>query len=103
MQADPDADLTQLHCNAAQSILDMIRNLRHMPESTSCRNCDKGKQEVGPIRKCTGCGIVGYCGKECQREHWDAVHKEECKILRRVAGLEVSKDEVQERLSMLEG
>jgi hypothetical protein len=81
----------------------MIRNLRHMPELTSCRHRNKTKQEVGPIRKCIGCGLVGYCGKECQREHWDATHKEECKILRGVARLEVSKDEVQKRLSKLEG
>jgi MYND finger len=103
IQADPDADLAQLYSDDAQGILDMIKNLRHMPELMSCRNCNKRKQEVGPIRKCTGCGLVGYCGKECQREHWDAVHKEECKILRGVAGLEVSKDEVQERLRELEG
>jgi hypothetical protein len=103
IQADPDADIAQLHSDAAQGIFDMIRNLRHMPELTSCRNCNKTKQEVGPIRKCTGCGLVGYCGKECQREHWDAAHKEECKILKGVAWLEISKDEVQERLSKLEG
>ena len=103
IQTDPDADLAQAHSDDTQGILDMIKNLRCMPELTSCRNCSKRKQEVGPIRRCISCGLVGYCGKECQREHWDAVHKEECKILREVARLEVSKDEVQERLSKLEG
>jgi hypothetical protein len=55
----------------------MIKDLVHMPELKNCRNCNKLKQEPGikKIRKCKACALVGYCGKECQREHWDAAHK----------------------------
>ena len=76
-----------------------------MPALTTCRNCNKTKQELeaNKIRKCTGCGLVGYCGKECQREHWQITHKKECQILREIAVVELSREEVEERLRGVEG
>ena len=31
------------------------------------------------MRKCKGCKTVFYCGKECQKQHWDELHKVACK------------------------
>jgi len=31
----------------------------------------------GLWERCSGCKIIHYCGKECQRSHWD-IHKNEC-------------------------
>jgi hypothetical protein len=30
------------------------------------------------IQQCLGCEQVAYCGKQCQREDWDARHKDAC-------------------------
>ena len=50
-----------------------------------CVNCDlfcwKQPNNVKTLRKCTGCRVVAYCGKECQEEHWHKVHKKHCKYL----------------------
>ena len=32
---------------------------------------------AGDAKRCAGCGTVGYCSKECQREGWKA-HKRDC-------------------------
>ncbi|KAK3996726.1 hypothetical protein QBC44DRAFT_347511 [Cladorrhinum sp. PSN332] len=48
-----------------------------------CANCGKESEE-GELKKCTGCGRVGYCSKECQVEGWnDGGHKSLCKIIKR--------------------
>lgn len=31
-----------------------------------CRTCRK----VDDVKKCQGCGVVAYCGRECQRKDW---------------------------------
>jgi hypothetical protein len=105
VEADPDADLAEVNSEAAQGILKMISDLRRMPELTNCRNCYKTKQELGikKFRKCLGCALVGYCGKECQRQHWDALHKQECKTLREISEVGLSKKEIEKRLRKLEG
>ena len=33
------------------------------------------------LRDCLGCRLVKYCSKVCQREHWQAGHRDICKIL----------------------
>lgn len=33
------------------------------------------------LQKCSQCGIVKYCSKECQAAHWKAVHKAQCSKL----------------------
>lgn len=38
-----------------------------------CRACGR----VDNVKKCKGCGVVGYCGKECQRKDWK-MHKQVC-------------------------
>jgi hypothetical protein len=45
------------------------------PLDTSCRDCGC---EDKPLHKCSGCGIVKYCSKECQQSDWRKQHKNEC-------------------------
>ena len=33
-------------------------------------------------RKCKGCRFALYCDNECQKRHWRAENKDECKMLR---------------------
>jgi TPR repeat protein len=44
----------------------------------TCATCSA--KPVDPLR-CVGCQCVAYCGVACQRTHWSARHKRECKIL----------------------
>ena len=50
-----------------------------------CSNCFlfnwKQPENRETLRKCTRCYVVAYCGKECQEEHWQKVHKKHCKYL----------------------
>lgn len=32
---------------------------------------------VDNVKKCGGCGVVAYCGKECQKKDWE-MHKQVC-------------------------
>ena len=38
-----------------------------------CRTCG----QIDDLKKCKGCGIVAYCGKECQKKDWK-LHKSVC-------------------------
>jgi len=40
-----------------------------------------------PLKRCGKCKVVYYCDKDCQMEHWEKVHKDKCKYLRREKGL----------------
>ncbi|KAK8114407.1 SET and MYND [Apiospora kogelbergensis] len=37
-----------------------------------------------PPRLCTGCKAIAYCSVACQKADWSRVHKEECKVFKRV-------------------
>jgi len=50
--------------------------------SFTCSNCCKEDSETVALQKCSKCGIVYYCGTECQTTHWEHGHKGECKQLR---------------------
>ncbi|KXZ52919.1 hypothetical protein GPECTOR_8g297 [Gonium pectorale] len=51
----------------------------------------EGPAEAAVVRKtCGGCRRVRYCGASCQREHWEAGHKAECKALAAEAGAEAA-------------
>ena len=52
--------------------------------SKKCASCgataqDKGKKSLD---KCSGCGVVFYCHRQCQVKHWKGCHKGECKKLK---------------------
>lgn len=42
------------------------------------------QQQPQPLRACTACRAAVYCGPACQRAHWRAVHRAECKMFARV-------------------
>ncbi|KAK3326411.1 hypothetical protein B0H66DRAFT_550886 [Apodospora peruviana] len=52
-----------------------------------CVNCgSEGKWES--LSKCTGCGMVRYCSKECQGRGWnEGGHKAECKVIKAINGI----------------
>ena len=35
--------------------------------------------------QCSACRQVSYCGKQCQRAHWPAAHKAQCKQFRQLS------------------
>jgi len=59
------------------------------PPASECHNC-KRKGRAGITEKtngekvflrCSQCHLLTYCDKDCQREHWEKVHKRHCKFL----------------------
>lgn len=54
------------------------------PEKVECINClifEWKQPQQADLKRCTGCRMVWYCSKECQKEHWINNHKELCKNL----------------------
>lgn len=47
------------------------------PEDPRCKVCGVNPPDGG-AKKCAGCGVVRYCGRECQRKDWRAGHKRLC-------------------------
>ena len=47
----------------------------------ACAACSAVEAAVRTFPKCAGCNVVHYCSAECQRAHWKALHKLECKDL----------------------
>lgn len=53
---------------------------------TTCNYCLRvgSGPSGGPLLACAGCKATVYCDAACQRAHWKAVHKVECKMFARV-------------------
>ncbi len=47
-------------------------------KNNPCSNCG---ETSGPRKVCSGCKMVAYCSRSCQKENW-GVHRELCEILR---------------------
>ncbi|EFW99604.1 set and mynd domain protein [Grosmannia clavigera kw1407] len=58
----------------------------------TCNHCLDPRR---PAKACTGCRAVAYCGSRCQRAHWTAVHKLECRVLKKA--LEMSREAEEEK------
>ena len=43
------------------------------------------------LASCTGCRVVGYCSKACQKADWATVHSKECKAFRRLGEAKAGK------------
>jgi len=45
-----------------------------------CGNClaSEGSASSPKLSACARCGLVLYCSRDCQREHWKANHKQHC-------------------------
>ncbi|KAK0727030.1 hypothetical protein B0T26DRAFT_637160 [Lasiosphaeria miniovina] len=46
--------------------------------------CDGCWREDGEMKKCTACGELQYCGKECQAKAWNDSHKIDCKMIKAI-------------------
>ena len=50
-----------------------------------CYNCNIYRwdqpADQNTIKQCSKCRFISYCSKECQKEHWEKVHKKQCKYL----------------------
>jgi len=50
-----------------------------------CPNCTLYRwpqpDDKSSLKQCSKCKVVIYCSKECQKEHWEKVHKKQCKYL----------------------
>ena len=44
-----------------------------------CAYCAAQAPSVTSLKSCSRCGIVLYCGRDCQLSHWKAGHKKSCK------------------------
>ncbi|KAL2132578.1 hypothetical protein VTI74DRAFT_3633 [Chaetomium olivicolor] len=56
---------------------------------TTCNYCLRVGSSSGGVggvqlKACTACKAAVYCGAACQRAHWRAVHRAECKMFARV-------------------
>ena len=49
-------------------------------ETWQCDAC--GKESDIKLQCCGGCKSVYYCDKKCQQRHWNAGHKNECKVMK---------------------
>lgn len=56
----------------------------HMSSSPSSSQSQPNSQDPVKLRACTACRAAVYCSPACQRAHWKAVHKAECKMFARV-------------------
>ncbi|PNH08347.1 hypothetical protein TSOC_005067 [Tetrabaena socialis] len=53
----------------------------------ACRNFGGPTEADLPLRKCSGCKAVRYCGAGCQQQHWrEGGHRKECARLRALRG-----------------
>lgn len=57
---------------------ELRKKAKQMGELETCRRCGRGSH----CKRCAGCYLVWYCGKECQQADW-AHHKDPCKEARR--------------------
>eukprot|EP00656_Telonema_subtile_P022973 TRINITY_DN24264_c0_g1_i1.p1 TRINITY_DN24264_c0_g1~~TRINITY_DN24264_c0_g1_i1.p1 ORF type:complete len:140 (+),score=19.94 TRINITY_DN24264_c0_g1_i1:360-779(+) len=48
-------------------------------DSCSSRGCFLTEDADAKFQRCSGCGVVVYCSKGCQKADWKARHKHVCK------------------------
>ena len=51
-----------------------------LDQCVNCKVFEWGQpEELTTLRKCKQCKVVQYCSESCQKEHWNLVHKKQCK------------------------
>ena len=59
---------------------DMVVLPRLLDQCVNCLVFKWGQpEELTTLRKCKQCKVVQYCSESCQKEHWNLVHKKQCK------------------------
>ncbi len=48
-------------------------------ELHQCGSCGKNEAALGKFLNCARCKSVSYCGRDCQKNHWQNGHKKICK------------------------
>ena len=77
-------------CNPAKLALEQLRSNQVRASSSdpptspsdarsTCGHCAAQASSGTSLKSCSGCGIVAYCGRDCQVAHWKAGHKKDCK------------------------
>ncbi|KAK1760600.1 hypothetical protein QBC47DRAFT_367633 [Echria macrotheca] len=61
--------------------LNFRENGDEVEEEEGCAGCGEREKE---LMRCTGCGGVRYCSKECQVKGWADGHKGECKVIKAI-------------------
>merc|ERR1719186_245685 len=58
------------------------------PDSSNCHNCERKVTKVFTAtdpkensKRCSNCHLMTYCDRDCQREHWNKIHKDHCRFL----------------------
>ena len=74
-----------------QKILSADANKQRTMNSNQCAACGKSD---GPLKKCSACRYVWYCGVDCQRTHRPA-HREKCKGIAKELKLIAALEEMQ--------
>ena len=85
--------------DAQQRQMDNAMRMR----SEECAQCAKKREDVA-LKTCNRCGLVWYCGAECQRRHWKAVHRRKCREPKdfhagdvvRLSGLDATNKELED-------
>ena len=58
----------------------------HEFRSIVCDYCLKlNESNSKPLKKCSACQIVYYCGNRCQKKAWKSHHQRECKGLKNIS------------------
>ena len=51
-------------------------------ETEGINNCTVCREQKDGNKRCSGCYMVFYCGRDCQAKDWDN-HKDKCKIIQK--------------------
>ena len=70
----------------AASIVRPSLGVHPSSEPIGCANCTvfhwDQPEDRSTLKKCKKCGVVQYCSKACQAEHWELAQQHHCKKLR---------------------
>jgi len=74
--------VAKMVANAAFSDGKKNQKVRKEIHASTCTYCGVHNESREELPSCAKCSSVYYCDGDCQRAHWDAGHKQECRILR---------------------
>jgi hypothetical protein len=67
---------------AASTEQDLNMRYQTIPACHVCTNCGVHPTRDLKMQRCSGCGIVCYCSRECQMQSWRNEHKVECRAMK---------------------